>query len=504
MPSKNQLDRKSFVALLADVKLRIQSAQTRAMLAVNSELVRLYWDIGRMIDVRQRFEGWGSGVIPRLAAELKNEMPELKGFSERNIGRMIAFHREYPEPTAILPQAVAKLRPDTSPVSQLPDNEKVVISPQVAAKMADKRFLQQPVAKLVAQGKVPPVVAQYDDSLLWDIPWAHHVTLMDKVPDLAARRWYMEQTLANGWSRNILAMQIVAQAHARHGKARSNFALTLPEHQSDLVQQTLKDPYIFDFLTLTEPFQERELENELVRQLEKFLLELGQGFAFVGRQYKVEVGDEDFYIDLLFYHLRLRAFVVIELKKGKFKPEYAGKLNFYCNVVNDRLKQPTDQPTIGLILCQERSRLLAEYSFAGIDKPIGISTYELTRALPKDMKSALPTVEEIEAELSEVAKQAEAKRAPGKRGGTVREPGVRYGTTGIRIVDQPFDATDGADTPFGQRWSGDVAQLTPAHLAAIKAGKTLAVDVQNEYVLFVRSESTPHTRPARRKGGQDG
>ena len=210
--------------------------------------------------------------------------------------------------------------------------------------------------------------------------------------DPAARRWYMEQTMANGWSRNILAMQIEAQAYARHGKARSNFAITLPEHQSDLVQQTLKDPYIFDFLTLTEPFQERELETALVRQLEKFLLELGQGFAFVGRQYKVEVGDEDFYIDLLFYHLRLRAFVVIELKKGKFKPEYAGKLNFYCNVVNDRMKQPSDQPTIGLILCQERSRLLAEYSLAGIDNPIGISSDELTRALPKDMKSALPTV----------------------------------------------------------------------------------------------------------------
>jgi predicted nuclease of restriction endonuclease-like (RecB) superfamily len=224
----------------------------------------------------------------------------------------------------------------------------------------------------------------------------------------------MEQALANGWSRNILAIQIEAQAHARHGKARSNFAVTLPSHQSDLVQQTLKDPYIFDFLTLTEPFQERELETELVRHLEKFLLELGQGFAFVGRQYKLDVGEEEFYIDLLFYHLRLRAFVVIELKKGKFKPEYAGKLNFYCNVVNDRLKQPTDQPTIGLILCQERSRLLAEYSFAGIDKPIGISTYELTRALPTELRSALPTVEEIEAELAEVVKKT-PKRAGGRK-----------------------------------------------------------------------------------------
>jgi predicted nuclease of restriction endonuclease-like (RecB) superfamily len=215
----------------------------------------------------------------------------------------------------------------------------------------------------------------------------------------------MEQTLANGWSRNVLAAQIDARAHARHGKAVSNFSALLPSPQSDLAQQALKDPYIFDFLTLAEPFHERELETALVRHLEKFLLELGQGFAFVGRQYRLDVGDEDFYVDLLFYHLRLRAFVAIDLKKGKFKPEYAGKLNFYCNVVNDRLKQPDDQPTIGLLLCQERDRLLAEYSFAGIDKPIGISTYELTRALPRELRSALPTVEEIEAELSGTARR---------------------------------------------------------------------------------------------------
>jgi predicted nuclease of restriction endonuclease-like (RecB) superfamily len=268
--------------------------------------------------------------------------------------------------------------------------------------------------------QVPQLAAQSSqsgESLLWGIPWFHHIVLMEKVKNPATRLWYMEQTLANGWSRNILSMQIEARAHARQGKARSNFALTLPEHQSDLVQQTLKDPYIFDFLTLTEPFHERELETELVRHLEKFLLELGQGFAFVGRQYKLDVADEDFYIDLLFYHLRLRAFVVIELKKGKFKPEYAGKLNFYCNVVNDRLKQPTDQPTIGLILCQERSRLLVEYSFAGIDKPIGISTYELTRALPKELHSALPTVEEIEAELAEVVTKKPKRTVGSKRKG---------------------------------------------------------------------------------------
>ena len=369
-----------FAALLADIKGRIQSAQTRAVLAVNQELVRLYWDIGRIINQRQTREGWGTAVIPRLARALHNELPELKGFSERNIKRMLAFHREYP-----------------------------VLAPPVLVKVPP------PVAQSPAVSKVPPPVALLPDSVIWSVPWAHHLTLLEKVKDLGARRWYMEQTLHNGWSRNILAIQIQAAAHARRGKLISNFATTLPAPQSDLAQQALKDPYIFDFLTLTEPFQERELETELVRQLEKFLLELGQGFAFVGRQFRLDVGDEDFYIDLLFYHLRLRAFVVIDLKKGKFKPEYAGKLNFYCNVVNDRLKHATDAPTIGLILCQTKDQLLAEYSFAGIDKPIGISTYELTRALPKRLRSALPTVEEIEAELSAPSSRRESTKSAKSR-----------------------------------------------------------------------------------------
>ena len=374
MPGKKKqkaLVPSDFTALLATVKGRIQAAQTHAALAVNAELVRLYWDIGRIIDDRQHREGWGAAVIPRLAKALTNELPELKGFSERNIDRMIAFYRAYPTPTDFSPQPVAKLP--------------------------------------AATGQDP--LAQAPDSLLWSVPWAHHVILVEKVKDLPTRRWYMEQTLANGWSRNILTLQIDAQAHTRHGKAISNFAAVLPAPQSDLAQQLLKDPYLFDFLTLTEPFQERELETELIRHLEKFLLELGQGFAFVGRQYHLDVGDEDFYIDLLFYHLRLRAFVVIDLKKGKFKPEYAGKLNFYCNVVNDRLKHPTDAPTIGLILCQSQDRLQAEYSFAGIDKPIGTSTYELTRALPTALASALPTVEQIEAELGDTVKQLGAVAA---------------------------------------------------------------------------------------------
>ena len=320
-----------------------------------------------MIDDRQRREGWGAAVIPRLARELHNELPEEKGYSERNIKRMLAFYRTYRDPAAIVPQ---------------------------------------PVAQSSAAAQVPRAVAQtstLSDSILWAIPWGHHALLMEKVSDLSARRWYMEQTLANGWSRPILLLMVKSDAHHRQGAAVTNFDQILPAPQSDLARQTLKDPYIFDFLTLDEPFHERELETSLIHHLEKFLLELGQGFAFVGRQYRIEVDDTDFYIDLLFYHLKLRAFIVIDLKTGPFRPEYAGKLNFYCNVVNDRLRHPTDQSTIGLILCQGKDRMLAEYALSGIDKPIGVSSYELTRALPPSLQSALPTVEEIEAELDEPA-----------------------------------------------------------------------------------------------------
>jgi predicted nuclease of restriction endonuclease-like (RecB) superfamily len=358
--------------LLTQIKDRIRRAQVKATLSANAEMILLYWDIGRMIHERQNLEGWGAGVIPRLSRDIRNELPEVKGFSERNIGRMIAFYRQYPDLKVILPQPVAKSASDI-PSTDLP----------------------QPVAQFPARER-----SENLHQLVAKIPWGHHILLMEKIKDLPVRLWYMHQTIEQGWSRNVLGLMIKSNAHERQGAAVTNFEKRLPDPQSDLARQTLKDPYIFDFLTLTEPFQERELETELIRHLEKFLLELGRGFAFVGRQYRIEVGDKDFYIDLLFYHLKLRCFVVIELKKGEFKPEYAGKMNFYCSVVDDRLKDENDQPTIGLILCQENDRVLAEYALRDIQKPIGVSEYELTRALPDDLKSSLPTVEEIEAELS--------------------------------------------------------------------------------------------------------
>jgi predicted nuclease of restriction endonuclease-like (RecB) superfamily len=258
----------SYAGLLTDIKGRIQQAQTRAMLSVNAELARLYWDIGRLIVERQQREGWGAAVIPRLSRDLRNDLAEIKGFSERNIGRMIAFYRFYPQPAEFSPQAVAKM--PTTP-----------ILPQVVAKLARGPKVPQAVAQLDGRAKVPRLAAPLAESLLWLIPWGHHAVLLEKVKGLAARLSYMEQTLANGWSRNVLTIMIESGAHARQGKAITNFDRLLPSPQSDLAQQTLKDPYIFDFLTLTEPLREPELETSLLLHVERFLLELGRGAPVV-------------------------------------------------------------------------------------------------------------------------------------------------------------------------------------------------------------------------------
>jgi predicted nuclease of restriction endonuclease-like (RecB) superfamily len=332
-----------YSTLLLDIKARIHQGQLKVAHSISTELTKMYWDIGSILHERQQEEGWGAGIIPKLAKDIVNELPEVKGFSERNLKRMLRFYREY-----------------------------------TTSKMTWE--------------KVPQAVAQ--------LPWSHNALLIERVKDIEVRIWYAEQVMIEGWSRDSLIQMIKSSAFERQGSAVSNFNDRLPEIQSNLAQQTLKDPYIFDFLTLSEPFKERELETELLKHLEKFLLELGGGFSFVGRQYRVEISDQDFYIDLLFYHLKLRAFVVIELKRGDFKPEYAGKMNFYCSVVDDQLRHSTDNPTIGLILCQTKDRILAEYSLRGIQKPIGVSDYELTKALPDNLKTSLPSIEELESELA--------------------------------------------------------------------------------------------------------
>ncbi len=329
----------SYTEFLNELKDRIRTAQIRAALSVNKELVVLYWQIGRDILERQDALGWGAKVIDKLALDLRSSFPEMKGFSSRNLKYMRAFAGAYPE----------------------------------------FEFVQQAVAQ---------------------IPWGHNVRILDYVNDDTERRWYIQQTLQHGWSRNVLVLQIESRLYQRQGKAITNFDKTLLSPQSDLADQILKDPYSFDFLSLDSEAHERDIENSLVNHIQHFLLELSVGFAFVGRQYHMEIGNQDFFIDLLFYHLKLRCYFVIELKATKFKPEYAGKLNFYLSAIDDLLRHPDDQPSIGLILCKQQDKLVAEYALRDVNKPIGVSAYQLTEALPEELRGQLPTIEELETGLS--------------------------------------------------------------------------------------------------------
>lgn len=328
----------SYAALLTSIKERIQTAQVRAAVAVNQELVLLYWGIGKEILNRQVQQGWGAKVIDQLAADLGRSFPEMKGLSPRNLKYMRALAEAWPE----------------------------------------DEFVQQPVAQL---------------------PWGHNVRLLDLVKTRDERLWYARAAIEHGWSRNVLVIQIEAGLYQRQGKAITNFTKTLPAPQSDLAQQLLKDPYNFDFLTLSKDASERELEAGLVAHLQKFLLELGTGFAFVGRQVPLEVAGEDYRLDLLFYHLKLRCFVVIDLKAGPFKPEYAGKMNFYLAAVDDTRKHPSDNPAIGLILCKSKKEVVVEYALRHTATPMGIAEFRHLEKLPAKFQGSLPSMEELAAEL---------------------------------------------------------------------------------------------------------
>jgi len=377
-----------YADLLTEVKTRIAGAQVRAALAANHELLRLYWDIGRMIDARRTAEGWGARVVARLARDLAADLPDTSGFSETNLKRMVQYFQAYP--------AIGSLRHGAVPA--LPVGAQAVPrSKRGAESEADAQVGARPAP----QSPALPDPAELCAHLSLNLPWGHNILLLQKTADLQARAWYMQRCVDEGWSRDVLGLQIKSQAHTRQGAAVTNFAARLPPPHSDMAQQALKDPYVFNFLTLEAPFRERELEGHLLVHLERFLLELGVGFAFVGRQHHLALGEDDFYLDLLFYHLKLRCFVVIDLKVGPFKAEYAGKMNLYLNLVDDTLRHPSDHPSIGLILCQDNKRVLAEYALRGMDKPIGVSEYELTRALPTELASALPTVQAIEAELAD-------------------------------------------------------------------------------------------------------
>lgn len=343
MPRKSPLvPPDAYEAFLTELKARIRTAQVRAAISVNQELVMLYWQIGQEILQRQQTDGWGSNVIGRLAKDLKREFPNMKGLSARNLGYMKSFAEAWPE-ESILQQAAAK------------------------------------------------------------IPWFHNCVLLEKVKDSEERLWYVQQTVVNGWSRNVLTLQIESDLYQRQGGAVTNFERTLPKPQSDLARQILKDPYHLDFLPLGKAVQERDLENALMQHIRDFLLELGLGFAFLGSQYPLQIGGEDFYIDLLFYHIHLRCFVVIELKMGEFKAEYSGKTNLYVAAIDRQLRKEHDNPTIGIILCKSKNRTIVEYALDNINNPIAVATHKL----PQELKTQMPTPEQLEVELDAAVQKIE-------------------------------------------------------------------------------------------------
>ena len=335
---------REYLEWVKELKEKVRLAQIKAAVKVNSTLLRFYWELGSEIVEKQKNSNWGDGFIKQLSKDLTSEFPEMKGFSYSNI----KYIRQW--------------------------------------------YLFWSQAKIKSQ----QLVGELEELLIFQIPWGHNIVIISKTNSIEEALFYAQKTIENGWSRNVLIHQIESGLFERSGKAIANFKKVLPALQSDLAQQTLKDPYNFDFLIMREKYNERELENALIKNITDFLLELGSGFSYVGKQYKLTVDNEDFYIDLLFYNIKLHSYVVIELKTGKFKPEYAGKLNFYISAVDNILKSEKDNPTIGLIICKEKKRTVVEYALNDIEKPMGVSEYKLTKLLPEKYKLSLPSIEEIE------------------------------------------------------------------------------------------------------------
>ncbi len=339
---------------LREIKEKIKGAQIRAALSANREVILFYWDLGESINRKIKENAWGDKVIEQLSKDLSSEFPDVTGFSRRNLYYIKKFYEYF-----------------------LGFSKKEEIVHQSGAQTV---------------GPIVPHIAR-------QFPWSHIKINHDKIKDHSEALFYINQTIENGWGRDVLALQIKSNLFKRSGKAVTNFKNTLPEPMSDLAQQTIKDPYRFNFMTMTRPYIERDIENQLTDNISKFLLELGKGFAFVGRQYHLEVGESDYYIDLLFYHIKLKCYVVIELKNTKFIPEYAGKLNFYLSAVDSYVKEQNDNPTIGILLCRDKNNIEAEFSLRDIGKPMGVSEFEILEKLPQNLRSSLPTIEEIEAGL---------------------------------------------------------------------------------------------------------
>lgn len=339
-----------YKAWIEDIKRRIKQSQIKASVKVNYEMLDLYWDLGRDIVAKQKTSKWGDAFLATMSKDLQRTFPDMSGFSVQNLKSIRYWYKFY---------------------------------------TTEENGLQ--------------LVSQIDmvEKMVKSIPWGHNQRIAYKCKSIPEALFYVQKTMDNGWSRTVLEHQIDSGLYDRQGKAITNFQVKLPEPQSDLAEQTLKNPYNFDFLTLREEYDEKELEDALVNQITQFLLELGTGFSYLGRQVHIRVGESDFYMDLLFYHVRLHCYVVVELKTEKFKPEFAGKLNFYVTAVNKQMKAVQDNPTIGLLICKDKDDVVAEYALDDISQPIGIAAYELTKVLREEFKSSLPTIEEIENELSE-------------------------------------------------------------------------------------------------------
>ena len=344
---------KEYKKFLVELKEKVKNSQLKAAIKVNYELLNLYWELGKKITEKQKEYSWGDSFISNLSNDLKKEFPDMKGFSVQNLKNIRYWYLFYAEYLIGL-----------QPVSQLKKIENKIKS----------------------------------------IPWGHNQRIMYKCKSVREAIFYVEKTIENGWSRTILEHQIDSKLYERLGSAISNFDSRLPKVQSELAKQTIKDPYNFDFLTLRDKYDERELEDALVKQITSFLLELGTGFSYIGRQVHLKVGDSDFYIDLLFYHVKLHCYVVVELKTEKFKPDFAGQLNFYVTAINRDLKSQEDNQTIGILICKDKDNVVAEYSLANISQPIGISKYEISKLLEKEYKSSLPSIEEIEQSIKDIEK----------------------------------------------------------------------------------------------------
>ena len=364
----------SYLAFLQEVKTLIREGHQKAAFSLNATLVKTYWNLGQRIAQKQSlFEG-RNNYVEQLAKDLRAEFPEMKGFSRSNLFYVRKFYQFYSSSSVQQVVGLNEIQPD-------------FISVRQPVALEENDSVQQGVGL---------------NNMLASVPWGHNVVIINKLKDAKEALFYLQQTIENNWSRSILVLQIEQDLYRRQGKATTNFQKTLPEKQALLAEQILKDPYNFGFLTLESKVQELDLERQLTKHITKFLLELGKGFAFIGRQYPLQVGDKDYRMDLLFYHIRLRCFVVVDLKVVEFEPEFAGKMNFYLSVVDDQIKTIDDQPSIGIILCKNKNKLEVEYALQGMIKPIGVSEFTVTQALPTELKSTLPTVEEFENELNKI------------------------------------------------------------------------------------------------------